>query len=154
MRRAVAAASLGILLAACAATPRPSPPPASAVPLGERAALLARQLAGTPYRYGGSEPKDGFDCSGLVWYVYRSLGIEVPRSAAEQQRVATPVAYDNLIPGDLVFFHTPSDHVGIYLGHGEFIHAPSSGRGVTSARLDSPYFLLDFAGAGRIGPGG
>jgi cell wall-associated NlpC family hydrolase len=152
MRRAVAAASLGVVLAACATTPRP--PPAAAMPLGERAALVARQFAGTPYRYGGSEPQDGFDCSGLVWYVYRSLGITVPRSAAEQQKFATPVAYDSLMPGDLVFFHTPSDHVGIYLGHGEFMHAPASGRGVTSARLDSPYFLLDFAGAGRIGPGG
>jgi cell wall-associated NlpC family hydrolase len=152
MRRAVAGMALGLVLAACATTPRPKP--AAALPLGERAALLARQYTGTPYRFGGSEPQDGFDCSGLVWYVYRSLGVAVPRSAADQQRASTPVAYESLIPGDLVFFHTPSDHVGIYLGHGEFIHAPSSGRGVTSARLDSPYYLLDFAGAGRISPGG
>jgi len=151
MRGAVAGVALGLVLAACATPPRPKPE--AALPLGERAALLARQLTGTPYRFGGSEPQDGFDCSGLVWYVYRSLGVTVPRSAAEQQRAATPVAYEGLMPGDLVFFHTPSDHVGIYLGHGEFIHAPSSGRGVTSARLDSPYFLLDFAGAGRVTPG-
>jgi cell wall-associated NlpC family hydrolase len=112
------------------------------------AAALAASLVGAPYRFGGAAP-DGFDCSGLVWYVYRAVGVTVPRTAAEQRNMAAPVEMERLKPGDLVFFQTPVDHVGIYLGDGEFVHAPSSGRTVERARLKSPFFLLGFAGAGR-----
>jgi cell wall-associated NlpC family hydrolase len=114
-----------------------------------RAAEIASRFLGTPYRYGGASP-DGFDCSGLVWYVYRELGVPVPRTAAEQRAAARPVPRDDLQPGDLVFFHLPQDHVGIYLGGGQFVHAPATGRTVERARLDSPYFILSFAGAGRF----
>ena len=114
-----------------------------------RAAALAAQLVGAPYKYGGATP-DGFDCSGLVWYVYQTVGLAVPRTAVEQQAAARPVPLSALRPGDLVFFYTAVDHVGIYLGGGEFVHAPATGRSVTRARLDSPYFLLGFAGAGRL----
>jgi peptidoglycan DL-endopeptidase CwlO len=147
-------ALLGLaLLAGCASAP-PRPAAAIAVPsggavLGARAATLAGGLVGMPYRYGGSSPA-GFDCSGLVFYVYRELGLAVPRTAAEQRSAAMRVPQDGLQPGDLVFFYTPEDHVGIYLGGGEFVHAPATGRVVERARLDSPFFILGFAGGGRF----
>jgi murein DD-endopeptidase len=119
------------------------------VPAGQDgAAQLAVALVGAPYRYGGATP-DGFDCSGLVWYVYRSVGINMPRTAAEQRAATHPVDVDQLQPGDLLFFQTPADHVGIYVGDGDFVHAPSTGKTVERVRLHSPFFLLGFAGAGR-----
>ena len=145
-----------VVLAGCTGGPRPRPeqPPEPAAvlqkdALGVRAAELASQMVGIPYRFGGSAP-DGFDCSGLVWYVYRELGVSVPRTAALQRAAATPVPGEALRPGDLVFFYTPADHVGLYLGGGEFVHAPATGRSVERARLDAPTFILGFAGAGRI----
>ena len=117
--------------------------------LGAHAAELAARLVGSPYRFGGDSPA-GFDCSGLVWYVYRELGVGVPRSAAAQRAAVRPVSSDALAPGDLVFFRTPEDHVGIYLGNHEFVHAPASGRDVERARLDAPFFILGFAGGGRV----
>jgi len=139
-----------------AAAPEPAPvaasPPVAPVvssPVGQRVAVLARSFIGTPYRYGGDAPS-GFDCSGLVWYVYREAGVAVPRTAAEQRAGARRIAADALEPGDLVFFYTPEDHVGIYLGNGEFVHAPASGRRVERARLDAPFFILGFAGGGRF----
>ena len=142
----------------CASAPRyPSPRAAgittAAVPaataLGIRAAQLAAQLVGAPYRFRGDSP-GGFDCSGLVWYVYRELGVAVPRTAAAQRMAVRPLVASELAPGDLVFFYTPADHVGIYLGDKEFVHAPASGRSVERARLDAPYFILGFAGSGRV----
>ncbi|HUO81151.1 MAG TPA: C40 family peptidase [Steroidobacteraceae bacterium] len=147
--RVVAALALSIVLAACAGTPpRPerAPPPAT---LGARAASLASEQIGTPYRSGGSAP-GGFDCSGLVVYVYRELGVALPRTAAEQRAALGRVPLEALAPGDLVFFSTPEEHVGIYLGGGEFVHAPGSGRRVERARLDAPYFILAYAGGGRV----
>jgi len=142
------------LLAGCVDRPvvRPSSIPTTVRPddgLGVRAAVLAAQQVGTPYRFGGSSTS-GFDCSGLVWFVYHQLGVDVPRTAADQHKVAAPVPVDRLQPGDLVFFYTSVDHVGIYLGNGEFVHAPASGKTVTRARLDSPFFTLGFAGGGRL----
>jgi cell wall-associated NlpC family hydrolase len=146
--------ALLIALAGCATAPqRPERPAAErapdAGPLGARAASLAVRLIGTPYRSGGAAP-NGVDCSGLVVYVYRELGVALPRTAAEQRAAARRVPWEALEPGDLVFFSTPEDHVGIYLGGGEFVHAPGSGRGVERARLDSPYFILAYAGGGRV----
>jgi cell wall-associated NlpC family hydrolase len=126
-------------------------PPRAADAAGERVAELAASFVGTPYRYGGAAP-GGFDCSGLVWYVHRALGRPVPRTAADQRAAATPVPRDRLRAGDLVFFYTPQDHVGIYLGDGQFVHAPASGRAVERARLDSPFFSLAYAGSGRFAP--
>lgn len=153
----VVALALLITLAGCAGTmPRPERAPpvdasgSHAAALGVRAATLATRLIGAPYRVGGSSP-DGFDCSGLVVYVYRQLGVALPRTAAEQRGTLPRVPLESLAPGDLVFFSTPEDHVGIYLGGGEFVHAPGQGRGVERARLDSPYFILGYAGGGRIG---
>ena len=92
------------------------------------AALQARFAVGTPYRYGGSEPRTGFDCSGLVAHVYeRAWGLALPRTTAGQRHVGHAVKRAQLQPGDLVFYNTrnrPYSHVGIYLGDGQFVHAP------------------------------
>lgn len=111
----------------------------------------ARGFLGTPYRLGGAEPA-GMDCSGLVSLVFSRAGVATPRTALTQQQAALRVELDELRPGDLVFFRLPDPHVGVYLGAGEFIHAPGTGRTVSIARLDEPYFLLGFAGGGRFQP--
>jgi len=107
--------------------PAPPPPPAPA-PVGgghpEAAAIAARYL-GVPYRWGGATPA-GFDCSGLVAYVYAQLGISLPHYSGAQFHIGQPVSRDALQPGDLVFFNGAS-HVGIYIGGGQFIHAPHTG---------------------------
>lgn len=114
----------------------------------------ARQLLGIPYRYGGSTPKSGFDCSGLVYYSYRQAGLNIPRTSKQQYRQARPVSRRHLQPGDLIFFRSKYggfvSHVGIYLGKDEFIHAPSSGKKVSINRLDTPYWKKHFYSAGRI----
>lgn len=114
----------------------------------------ARQLLGIPYRYGGSTPKSGFDCSGLVYYSYRQAGLNIPRTSKQQYRQARPVSRRHLQPGDLIFFRSKYggfvSHVGIYLGKDEFIHAPSGGKKVSINRLDAPYWKKHFYSAGRI----
>ncbi len=114
----------------------------------------ARQLLGIPYHYGGSTPESGFDCSGLVHYSYRQAGLAVPRTSKLQYRQAKPVSRRHLQPGDLIFFRNRYgsfvSHVGIYLGKGEFIHAPSGGKKVAINRLDEAYWKKHFYSAGRI----
>jgi cell wall-associated NlpC family hydrolase len=155
MRVVVLASLAAGILAGCAAPPgvRVAPPPEATAPatddIGSRAARFAERFVGVPYRFGGESPQ-GFDCSGLIWYVYRELGVAVPRTAADQRASARHVGADSLRPGDLVFFYTPADHVGLYLGGGEFVHAPSTGKRVERARLDSPFFILGYAGGGRF----
>jgi len=111
----------------------------------------ARGFLGAPYRLGGAEPA-GMDCSGLVSLVFSRAGVATPRTALAQQQAAMRIELDELQPGDVVFFRLPDPHVGVYLGAGEFIHAPGSGRTVAIAKLDEPYFLLGFAGGGRFQP--
>jgi cell wall-associated NlpC family hydrolase len=110
------------------------------------------QLIGTPYRYGGTSPERGFDCSGLVQYAYARAGVRIPRTVARQWRQAHPVAWSTLRPGDLVFFDTSAKggHVGVYVGNGEFIHAPSSGGRVRRDRLDNPYWRPRIRGLGSF----
>jgi cell wall-associated NlpC family hydrolase len=120
---------------------------------GEEVVRVAAALVGTPYKFGGDDPAQGFDCSGLVFYSFDQLGIEVPRTAADLRHAAKPVAREALTPGDLVFFRSSArrvDHVGIYAGDGRFIHAPSKGAVVTYAYLDDPYYRAHFASAGRL----
>jgi len=121
-----------------------------------RQALLraAESRIGAPYRYGGAGP-DAFDCSGLVAYAYREIGLDVPRTAAAQFAAATPVARRELRPGDLVFFRLAGrdvSHVGIYAGGDRFVHAPQTGGHVRAASLDEETFRRGFAGAGRFLP--
>ncbi|GHA68818.1 C40 family peptidase [Cognatilysobacter bugurensis] len=115
----------------------------------------AMALLGTPYRWGGSSPDSGFDCSGLVGYVFRNaLGIELPRVSREMAKAGEPVAdRASLTAGDLVFFSRRGDevdHVGIYVGEGRFVHAPRTGRDVTVSNLDTGYWSEKFLQARRV----
>jgi peptidoglycan DL-endopeptidase CwlO len=88
---------------------------------------LAQQYLGVPYVWGGESPS-GFDCSGLIQHVYRRLGVSLPRVAADQARVGQPVAsLADAVPGDLVAFNDPVDHIGIYAGNGLMVVAPKTG---------------------------
>lgn len=113
----------------------------------------ATALIGTPYRFGGNTPGQGFDCSGLVQYAYLRNGRRVPRTTGDQHAASEEVALGAASPGDLVFFRIDDrkpDHVGIYLGERRFVHAPSSGKTVGVASLDQPYWQDRFAGARRL----
>ena len=96
--------------------------------LGVRAVRIAAEQLGAPYRYAGMSPS-GFDCSGLVAYVYGKLGVDLPHNAAAQYAYGRPVSRSELRPGDLVFFHGLG-HVGLYIGRGKIIHSPQSGERV------------------------
>lgn len=123
------------------------PPAATAV----RGAL---GVLGAPYRRGAADPRRGFDCSSLVRWAYRPLGLELPLSAAGQVGVGTDVRREELAPGDLVFFRNTYkrgiSHVGIYLGENRFVHAASRRRGVVISSLEAPYYRQRFAGARRL----
>jgi cell wall-associated NlpC family hydrolase len=108
-----------------------------------RAADQALQLVGRPYRYGGSSPATGFDCSGLVQYSYAKAGRKLPRSTEDQRVSSERIRASDVRRGDLIFFDQEGKkhgHVGIYIGNGEFVHAPSSGKRVRRDRLDTPYW--------------
>jgi cell wall-associated NlpC family hydrolase len=102
------------------------------IPLGVKVVKYAKRLIGAPYVYGGSSPH-GFDCSGFTSYVYRHFHLSIARTSYSQFREGMRVARKSLKPGDLVFFHGVG-HVGIYVGHGRFIHAPHTG---TRVRIES-----------------
>jgi cell wall-associated NlpC family hydrolase len=168
LRPAVLLSALATLGACGSVAPRPPPPappllaPATAPPTQAGAAIeggggaalvqIAASLVGTRYQFGGAD-EAGFDCSGLAFYVHERMGITIPRTAAEQQRAARPVALAQLAPGDLVFFSSHAhrvDHVGIYAGFGRFIHAPHEGVPVSYAELESGYYAHHFVSAGRF----
>jgi cell wall-associated NlpC family hydrolase len=128
-----------------APTPAPTTPVAPASGGGHPdAASIALHYLGVPYAWGGATPA-GFDCAGLVMYVYAQLGIQLPHYAAAQYGYGTPVPRDQLQPGDLVFFDGLS-HVGIYIGNGQMVHAPHTGDVVKIA----PISELSYVGARRL----
>jgi cell wall-associated NlpC family hydrolase len=136
-------------------TPRPWPTVEAADPAGANAVLMrAIGLVGTPYRYGGNTPESGFDCSGLVAYVYRDvLDLRLPRTSRELAQVQGPrIAPRQLAPADLVFFGSSGNvsHVGIYVGEGRFVHAPSTGGTVRLDHLDGAYWRDHYTGAKRV----
>ncbi len=171
---AIAAWLMAVAGAGCAArgpavTPRPfpgapTPPDTRTVPAprerpdssGVASELITTALAlkGTQYRNGGSEPSRGFDCSGFVQWVYAQHGTPLPRETREQYALGRKIDNDDVRPGDLVFFETVSkgpSHVGIALGGGEFVHAPSS-RGVVRVEsyTKNDYWARRWIGARRI----
>jgi hypothetical protein len=116
--------------------------------------VQALALLGTPYRFGGSSPEAGFDCSGLVRHVFASaLQRDLPRRAEDISGVGQPVARSDLQPGDLVFFDTlrrAFSHVAIYIGEGRFVHAPARNGRVRIEGLDDRYWASRFNGARRV----
>jgi hypothetical protein len=153
LSRVLALLPASLLFAACAMTSRAPPSvdtPVMVVPAaGERIATRVLDFIGAPYRYGGNGP-DAFDCSGLVRYVFAEMGVALPRTSEAQFAATQPVAREALLPGDLLFFRIPEAHIGIFVGDGRFVHAPSSGRAVGVARLDEPWFTRAFVGGGRV----
>jgi cell wall-associated NlpC family hydrolase len=109
---------------------------------------IAMQYLGTPYVWAGSSP-GGFDCSGLVMFVYSQVGVSLPHNAASQYNYGVPVSRDQLEPGDLVFFDGLG-HVGIYIGGGQFIHAPHTGDVVKISSLYDSWYAATYVGARRI----
>ena len=152
------------LLSACASSPPPTPVVSASfeqfAPAADDVLLRAIGLVGTPYRYGGNTPDSGFDCSGLIGYVYRdAAGIKLPRSTRELIAMPVPsVRREALQTGDLVFFATAGggqvSHAGIYVGEGRFVHAPSSGGTVRLESLSTAYWQRSYLDAKRVIAGG
>lgn len=119
--------------------------------LGMEVAHTAQKYIGTPYVFGGRSPK-GFDCSGLVWYVYKQYGVDLPPSSAKQAGAGQKISRDDLVPGDLVFFQTKGriHHVGLYIGGGKMVHAPGQGKKVVKVSLQEKYYRTHYAYARRV----
>ena len=158
-------AFLNLILAGCTsqslrppeAETEPAAATAPVVNATDRASSVAMQALahlGTPYRAGGLSPRTGFDCSGLVAYVYRQgAGLALPRNTFDLSQLGEPVERAALRPGDLVFYNTQRreySHVGIYLGEDRFIHAPASGGEVRVEDLRAGYWMRRYDGARRI----
>ncbi len=145
--------TLVVLLSGCASTEKqPLPSVKPAMPGNSRAANDALQLQGHPYVYGGMSPQEGFDCSGLVVYVYNRQGLKLPRTAQSLAQQLPGVNPEQRQPGDLLFFNTdkPFSHVGIYVGNDNFVHAPSARTGrVMMSNLQQPYWRERFIAVRR-----
>ncbi len=153
MRKKFAAISLLLVvtgvLGACSTTP-----PRTARGQGGDVVHYAESLLGTPYHYGGTSPRTGFDCSGFVRYVFlKTRRIELPRRSEDMSRVGVRIKGNQLRPGDLVFYSTqgwPYSHVGIYIGNAKFIHSPHTGRNVEIVDMSLRYWQAHYNGARRI----
>jgi cell wall-associated NlpC family hydrolase len=139
----------GASLPPSAIEPTPAPPAPASAPALVSTALTFR---GVPYRNGGSDPS-GFDCSGFIQYVFGQLGTFLPREVRDQYHSGRAIDRDNVEAGDLLFFETDGrgpSHVGLAIGDGEFVHAPSSRGVVRVERYDFPYWARRFVGARRV----
>jgi cell wall-associated NlpC family hydrolase len=148
---------LALAVAAGCATPVTSRPPGPSLAIPTSSELrilrtelvrLARGQLGVPYAWGGADPR-GFDCSGLVMYVYGALGVRLPHTAEQQFRYGAEVSRVELEPGDVVFFDRLR-HNGIYIGQGRFVHATQSGDVVRVSSLDERWFRTRWVGARRL----
>ena len=158
LRHGITAAVLAMLmLAGCSTAPKAPQGDRSArqgkpeADIGASAAQNALAMRGKPYRYGGYTPQ-GFDCSGLVHYSYGRAGAQLPRNTNGLWSRSRSVSTGDLRPGDLLFFHQEgksNSHVGIYVGNRRFVHAPSSGKQVSTASLADPYWRDHFSAARR-----
>ena len=119
--------------------------------IGMRAARIALEAVGVPYRWGGASPASGFDCSGLVYWAYGRLGVELPHSSYALYEQGRRVARSRLQAGDLLFFYGLG-HVGLYLGGGRMVHAPSTGRRVEVVRLAHSHYGARLVGVRRVVP--
>ncbi len=141
--------------ASFAGTPEPpalTPLAAEAGAVGARAVSIVERYLGIPYVWAGADPVTGFDCSGLVMFVYRQLGISLNHFSGDQWYEGTRVPPGELAPGDLVFFHMGSNgpgHVGMYIGNDQFVHAPHTGDVVKISSLLDPSYALGYVGAVR-----
>jgi cell wall-associated NlpC family hydrolase len=149
--------TVALLAAGCAGTPARDTPAdggtgATTGDLRGSIAELALSMVGVKYKYGGANPREGFDCSGLVHYSYTTNGQVVPRTSQAQFDASRKIALEEAAKGDLLFFRDQEklSHVGIYLGDGEFVHAPSSGDTVRVARIDAPYYQRHLIAVGRL----
>jgi cell wall-associated NlpC family hydrolase len=149
---AAALCGLSLVVVGCRSIAEPSRSPAvlsaAHVERGSRVVALALAQVGTPYRWGGADPR-GFDCSGFVMYVYGRAGVSLPHGAVKQYRLGTPVSRKELAPGDIVFFDR-LNHSGIYIGDGRFVHATRTGDNVKVSRLDEAWFERRWVGARRL----
>jgi cell wall-associated NlpC family hydrolase len=142
-------AAFGLILLAlggCSSAPKQAAPD-----VGASAARHALEMQGKPYRAGGSSPR-GFDCSGLVQYSYARANMRLPRSTEDQWASSRAIPRKEIRPGDLLFFNEEGkrySHVAIYVGNSRFVHAPSSGKRVSTASLTDRYWSQSFAGARR-----
>jgi cell wall-associated NlpC family hydrolase len=122
----------------------------------EDISIAAVGLVDIPYRYGGNTPQGGFDCSGLIVYVYnKAAGIKLPRTIQQMSGKGQSVENQAPAPGDLVFFNTTGEkysHAGIYVGQGRFVHAPSAGGTVRLEYITTPYWAARFTEARRLSP--
>lgn len=140
-----------------AAPPGAHPARVQHAPASGRAAAVvrtARTMIGAPYKWGGESPREGFDCSGLIWFTYQQHGITLPRVSWQQFSAGRAVSRSKLRPGDLVFHKVTKKsktlHVGIVTDRGTFIHAPSSGKRVMESSLSMPYWQTHYIGARRV----
>jgi len=118
-----------------------------------RIAQIAHSTIGAPYKWGGNNPQQGFDCSGLMSYVHKNaLGINIPRTAAQQRDQSRTISYAQLQPGDMLFFKTGrnANHVGVYIGNRKFVHAATGSKQVRIASMDSSYWHKRFVKFGTF----
>lgn len=176
-RQLLLLSALSALLVGCASSPAPSPRADKAAakasgsrragasvaavnPLrlaqAQREALLARTMlvVNTPYTFGGNSPEGGFDCSGLIQWAVQGLHTgRLPRTTSQWAQASSPLGSSRLQRGDFVFFNTLGgrySHMGVFVGNGQFVHAPSSGGTVQRVRMDNPYFAQRFTEARSI----